>query len=133
MGINVSAPMSVERADAIVREPAAADSRVLAEVSFPRAESEAHGPGYFRMYAHDVKPLMQAWVRQRITGFADLFDLTYATEADATMTMRVLAAREISRDLNDNERALIAAVVRDLVVARSAERKRDRELSREVL
>ena len=115
------------------RELTAAESAQSSVVPFPSAKGAAHGPGYYRMYAHDVKPLMLVWVRQHIASFIDLFDLNYETEADATMAARTIAARDISRDLNDNERSLIAEVVRDLVVVRTAERKRDRELQREVL
>lgn len=101
--------------------------------TFPRAENAEHGPGYYRLYALDCRALMRAWLIARLAGFIDLFDLTYQTEADATMTARPLAAREVSRDLNDNERSLIASVVRELVVARAAMQNHERALVREVL
>lgn len=98
-----------------------------AAVTFPRAQ-DAYANGYYRMYAHDMKPLMRQWVQQRIATFTELFGLNYKTEAEATMCMRILASREVSRDLNDNERSLISEVVRDLVTAHTALRNRERDV-----
>lgn len=102
-------------------------------VAFPQADRPEYGPGYYRMYAHDAGPLMRAWLADRLTSFVELFGLDFETEADAVVCMRIVARREIGRDLNDNERCLISAGVRHLVVASIALKKRERELARQIL
>lgn len=115
--------------------------RATERVTFPRAESEAHGPGYLMQYAFDCRKLMRAWLVAALTDFCDLFDLNGDTENDASLAAEEIAVREIGRKLNRNEQHLLNSALNDLVVAGVAMRKRERdveqarqaELAREVL
>lgn len=101
-------------------------------VSFPRAR-DTRDLMYYVDYRRDAKPLMRAWLVPALATFEDLFVLDGESHGDAVTVCGILAQREIGRAANPHERKLIAECVRDLVVIRTAERKRARELARAIL
>lgn len=98
-------------------------------VAFPRSAMNSE-VAYYRDYAHDCKPIMHVWIAEHIQGFVNLFDLTPITETEAAITMEIVAVREISRELTDNERRLLREVVRDQMIVSMAPQ---REMAREIL
>lgn len=110
----------------VTRDTATID--VAAFVTFPRADA-SDDLVYRARYCAESRGAMAAWASREFDRLGNWPRNTGAGE----LWLIGRAHREIGRNCNENELALVERVVRDLLAARSVLRERDRLLAREVL